>query len=164
MFGFTHLTIRFVDRDMFMRYRGGGIGHTYMRAIEEVYENMSRERSHHKERYRKGTQLDKDTPMDVDDTDGADKGEAETAGSRAGQGVQPGGQDETSVSATNADRAATPTGDTLYGNGDDDDDDDSDDDDYAPDSDLCSSEISDSDNLDSDESCGDNEPYGFGDL
>ena len=25
---------RFVDRDMFMRYRGGGVGHLYMRAIE----------------------------------------------------------------------------------------------------------------------------------
>ena len=24
----------FVDRDMFMRYRGGGVGHLYMRAIE----------------------------------------------------------------------------------------------------------------------------------
>ena len=25
----------FVDRDMFMRYRGGGVGHIYMRAIEQ---------------------------------------------------------------------------------------------------------------------------------
>ena len=27
--------ISFVDRDMFMRYRGGGVGHKYMRAIEK---------------------------------------------------------------------------------------------------------------------------------
>ena len=27
--------IRFVDRDMFMRHRGGGVGHTYMREIEK---------------------------------------------------------------------------------------------------------------------------------
>jgi len=25
----------FVDRDMFMRYRGGGVGHKYMRTIEQ---------------------------------------------------------------------------------------------------------------------------------
>lgn len=33
---------------MFMRYRGGGIGHKYMRDIEGKYENMSRERLHGK--------------------------------------------------------------------------------------------------------------------
>jgi len=48
----THRAIRFVDRDMFMRYRGSGIGHKYMRKIEEIFENMSRERIHHKERKR----------------------------------------------------------------------------------------------------------------
>jgi len=37
---------------MFMRYRGGGIGHKYMRKIEEIFENMSRERMHHKDRKR----------------------------------------------------------------------------------------------------------------
>ena len=41
--------VRFVDRDMFMCYQGSRIGHTYMREIEEIYENMSRERIHHKE-------------------------------------------------------------------------------------------------------------------
>ena len=46
----THHTIRFDDHDMFMRYRGGGIGHKYMREIEEIYDNMSCERVHHKER------------------------------------------------------------------------------------------------------------------
>ena len=56
---------RFVDRDMFMRFRGGGIGHKYMRAIEKVYENMSRERMHHKEYNRKRAPSDKDA-MDID--------------------------------------------------------------------------------------------------
>ena len=37
---------RFVDRDMFMRYRGGGIGHKYMREVESKYENMAIERVH----------------------------------------------------------------------------------------------------------------------
>jgi len=41
------LAIRFVDRDMFMRYRGGGIGHKYMREVEAKYENMSLERDHY---------------------------------------------------------------------------------------------------------------------
>jgi hypothetical protein len=40
--------VRFVDRDMFMRYRGGGIGHKYMREVELKYENMSIKRSHTK--------------------------------------------------------------------------------------------------------------------
>lgn len=31
---------------MFMRYRGGGIGHKYMRDIEERFENMAVERIH----------------------------------------------------------------------------------------------------------------------
>lgn len=39
-------TVRFVDRDMFMRYRGGGIGHKYMREVEAKHENMSLKRSH----------------------------------------------------------------------------------------------------------------------
>lgn len=34
---------------MFMRYRGGGIGHKYMREIESKFENMSRERLHGKQ-------------------------------------------------------------------------------------------------------------------
>lgn len=46
MVAHTHISIRFVDRDMFMRYRGGGIGHKYMREVEEKYENMSLERVH----------------------------------------------------------------------------------------------------------------------
>lgn len=51
---------------MFMRYRGGGVGHRYMRAIEAVCENMARERTHHKERKRTHAPPSKDA-MDVDD-------------------------------------------------------------------------------------------------
>ena len=41
--------VRFINCDIFMCYRGGRIGHTYMWEIEEIYGNMSRERIHHKE-------------------------------------------------------------------------------------------------------------------
>jgi len=58
-----------------MRYRGGGIGHKYMRAIEEVYENMTRERTHHKEYKRKHVPPDEDA-MDVDGAS-ASEGELE---------------------------------------------------------------------------------------
>ena len=37
---------RFVDRDMFMRYRGGGVGHKYMREVETKHENMLLDRTH----------------------------------------------------------------------------------------------------------------------
>ena len=56
---------RFVDRDMFMRYRGSGIGHKYMQAIEEVYENMSRERTHQREHRRRQAPSGRDA-MDID--------------------------------------------------------------------------------------------------
>ena len=62
---------------MFMRYRGGGIGHTYMRAIEQVYKNMSRERIHHKAPKRKDVPPDKDAPMGVDGINGIDNDEGE---------------------------------------------------------------------------------------
>ena len=41
---------RFVDHDMFVRYRGGGLGHKYMWKVEVKYENMLRERLHGKQR------------------------------------------------------------------------------------------------------------------
>ena len=139
----TPPTCRFVDRDMFMRYRGGGIGHKYMRVIEDLYENMSRERIHHKESRRGGVRSGGEaTPMDMDD---ADDGDGE------GEGDHPGSQDK---SQTTQPRGAA----------DDDDDSDEDDDDYNPDSDESrSSGISDSDDLDSDEDCG-YESHGMGDL
>jgi len=92
---------------MFMRYRGGGIGHMYMRAIEQIYENMSRERNHHKTDKRKSTRPNKDVPIG-DDEDGM--------------------EDETPATATNIGGVETLTGDAL----DDDSDDNSE---YFPDSD-----------------------------
>lgn len=65
----VHHTARFVDRDMFMRYRGGGIGHRYMREIEEIYENMFRERMHHKEYRRASSSTD---PADTVNDSGSD--------------------------------------------------------------------------------------------
>ena len=44
--GLTHSHIRFVDRNMFMRYHGGGIGHVYMRKVEMKYENMTLKHTH----------------------------------------------------------------------------------------------------------------------
>ena len=71
--GFTHLLAvdlpsltssdRFVDQDMFMRYRGGGVGHTYMRDIEVKYENMSIKRNHWKSR----SKPPQGNSMDIDD-------------------------------------------------------------------------------------------------
>lgn len=59
-----------------MRYRAGGIGHKYMRVIEETYENMSRERTHHKEHKRKDVPsrdvMDVDNESAVDDEQEAD--------------------------------------------------------------------------------------------
>lgn len=61
-----------------MRYRGGGIGHKYMRQIEEIYENMSRERVHHKERKRQHSPSSNDTmdtsSMGATDADGTNSG------------------------------------------------------------------------------------------
>ena len=130
---------------MFMRYRGSGIGHTYMRAIEQVYENMSRERIHHKVRKRKDAQPNEDAPMGVDGADSAagdsDKNDDDddwdrTVDSQAGQDAGP------PVSVEDEDE----------------------DGEYVPSSDPCSSGVSDSDDLDSDENDGDYEPYGLGDL
>lgn len=50
-----------------MRYQGGGIGHKYMREIEELYENMSRERDHHKER--RGAPVPTDTAAVINSDD-----------------------------------------------------------------------------------------------
>ena len=130
---------------MFMRYRGGGIGHTYMRAIEQVYENMSRERIHHKAPKRK------DAPMGIDGIDGIDDDEGESEG-----------EDEAPTAATGTSRAAILAGDAL--NKDDDDSKGDEDNEYLPNSDSYSSGISNSDDLDSDENGGGYESYELGDL
>ena len=143
---------------MFMRYRGGGIGHKYMRAIEELYENMSRERIHYKERKRKHTQPDKDTPMDDNDSDnGDDKTEGEAPGSQASRDTH----ETSATTAANTNGASNLMGDTPGDDKHSDDDDDDDDD--ILESDSRSSGISDSDDLDSNESCGGYESYGLGD-
>ena len=124
-----------------MRYRGGGIGHKYMRAIETGYENMSRERIHHKERRRAARS--QETTMDTNDTEGTNidnsdsEGEAEAPVHRAGQDMRAGGRGRDASNNNNNDSG-----------GDDDDDEDYE---YVPASDESgSSGISDSDELDSD--------------
>ena len=52
-----------------MRYRGGGVGHKYMREIEAKYENMSRERLHGKQR---------PTPTRANDMDAGDASDSDS--------------------------------------------------------------------------------------
>ena len=139
---------------MFMRYRGGGIGHKYMRAIEEKYENMSRERGHHKVRKR-NTQMDKGTPMDVI---GEGEGGSGVNHSQANQDPGP----DTSDEASEGEAFVTFIEAIL----DDSDDNDDDDDEYIPDLDLGSdsSGTSDSDDLYSDEDDEGYESYGLADF
>jgi len=121
-----------------------------MRAIEEVYENMSRKRIHHKVSKRKDVPPDKDAPMGTDGADGTDDNEGE-------------GEDGAPMAATGTDGAAILAGDVLSGNDDDSEGDDNEE--YLPDSgDSYSSGISDSDNLDSDENGGGYESYELGGL
>jgi len=58
---------------MFMRYRGGGVGHKYMREIEVKYENMSLECSHWNPRPKPPRGGDTSAPADD-----ASSGEEET--------------------------------------------------------------------------------------
>jgi hypothetical protein len=145
---------------MFMRYRGGGIGHKYMRAIEEIYENMSRERTHHKERKR--APPDKDA-MDVDNESASDNGrepEAFTqpqADQHAGPSKPTGTSDGHGVSGGGEGSSADKSEGEEEGEGEDDDEE------YAPGSDSDSSEVDDSDDVASDGGRQD-ESYGFGDL
>jgi hypothetical protein len=75
---------RFVDRDMFMHYRGGGVGHKYMQEIEAKHKNMSLERNHWY--YSSKTQAQVDG-MDVDTGGGGgDEGPKST--------MQPGGLED----------------------------------------------------------------------
>jgi hypothetical protein len=144
---------RFVDRDIFMRYRGGGIGHKYMRAIEGVYENFSRERTHHKEYKHKHAPSDGDA-MDVDDeSPGGDEREPEmpTQSQASPFGVDGGSGDESNNGDDGGDRSETD-GNSEDENGEE-----------MPGSDSDPPEASDSDDVDSDGGYQD-EPYGFGDL
>jgi len=131
----THRAIRFVDRDMFMRYRGGGIRHKYMRKIEEIFENMSLERIHHKERKRASSEETFDADP-IDSSDDEPEGSEQTQGAEATEGD--GGVDE---------------------------DDEGDDSDYEPDeADSGGSDSSDSDSGDSESEDEVSETYGLGAL
>jgi len=103
----TARTVRFVDRDMFMRYRGGGIGHRYMREIEDIYENMSRERVHHKE----NKHLSSNDPTNVDTVgdSGSDDDGNETEASQA-----VGGSDSNSNSNSDYSRPGTDSEDSHF--------------------------------------------------
>jgi len=70
---------------MFMRYRGGGIGHKYMREVEAKYENMSRERLHGKQPHReRGPPQETDEPGDASDSDGGPEDPARPGAPRQG--------------------------------------------------------------------------------
>lgn len=80
--------VRFVDRDMFMRYRGGGVGHKYMREVEGKYENMSRERLHGKQRP-KPPRADNANADSENDSGDEPEGTTQPGASQAGQVDKP---------------------------------------------------------------------------
>lgn len=129
---------------MFMRYRGGGIGHKYMREIEEKYENMSRERLHGKQPLK--------PPADNTDADDASNTDSEP-------------EDLTQPGTSQAGRVDEPVSGGLDGDVDGDYSDESDDVDFQPPESHSSG--SDEDQvIDSDEMGSDfgYESYGLGDL
>ena len=89
----AHPHTRFVNHDMFMRYRGGGIGHKYMREVEMKYENMSLKRSH-------GNSHPKPP-----DSDNAGTNNAMSGGESAADGLNPGGTNEDDSGSDNEDHA-----------------------------------------------------------
>jgi len=105
------LSDRFVDRDMFMRYRGGGVGHEYMREIEAKYENMSIERDHWDSRSKPPRDNNTDINMDVDAAGSDDKGPKpdpkQSGNSEGGSGGQrsksAGGSQDGSVNGDDSD-------------------------------------------------------------
>lgn len=123
-----------------MRYRGGGIGHKYMRAIEELYENMSRERTHHEERKRAPSDQD---AMDMDGESASDDEHISTTNERGASGGEGGEGENTSWEDEEVE--------------------DEDDESYVPRSDSNSSEAGDSDDLASEDDY-QGESYGFGDF
>ena len=128
---------------MFMRYRGGGVGHKYMRDIEVKYENMSRERLHGEQpRHAPG-------PHQADDEDN----------DCASDNDEP--RDSNQPSTSHSSRAAELATGSHDGEGGDSLDDESDDEDYtAPSSDDSSSGSDDSDEVLSDV---DYDSYGLAD-
>lgn len=129
---------------MFMRYRGGGIGHKYMRDIEAKYENMSRERLHGKQphgEHRPPRAPNTDEPGGTSDSDGGPE-----------DPTQPGAPHQDGPSTEN------PGSD---GGGNDEDDEGDEDNDYVPSETGSSSDfVADSDEIASDF---DYESYGLAD-
>ena len=126
---------------MFMQYRGGGVGHKYMREIEEKYENMSRERLHGKQR----------PPANNTDTNGANDSDDEPD-----EPAQPGSPHTSSADGPGSEGP----GDDADGNGAESDNGDS----VPPEmhtSDSDEDEVVDSDEMGSDLGY---ESYGLGDL
>ena len=80
------LRIRFVDRNMFMRYRGGGFGHKYMQDIEAKHENMSRERLHGKKPRDKPRPQADNSVSDVSDSDDDSQDGEGSSSSSKGEG------------------------------------------------------------------------------
>lgn len=103
--------LRFVDRDMFMRYRGGGVGHKYMRNIEAKHENMSRERWHGKEPHHKPGPLQADNGVD-DVSDSDDDSEDPAVINDEGEGSDRSDRDEgvEGSDGSDEDRAPSETG------------------------------------------------------
>jgi hypothetical protein len=59
---------------MFMRYRGGGIGHKYMREIETKFENMSRVHLHGKQPHHKPRRAKDQAVESLSDSDDGQQG------------------------------------------------------------------------------------------
>ena len=95
---------------MFMRYRGSGIGHRYMREIEDIYENMSCEQLHHKERKHASSGGPANTNTVDHSDDDNDKHEMEgPTGAQPGQAA--GGDD----SGSESDSEYSPSGTDSQG-------------------------------------------------
>ena len=99
---------------MFMRYRGGGIGHKYMRDVEAKYENMSRKRVHGKPLRSTGTTQANEGADNVDEDEDDVAGEADN---NTGEGK--------------SERSGSGAANPAVG-GEEDDEDDEDDEDYVP--------------------------------
>ena len=151
-----------------MRYRGGGVGHKYMREIEEKFENMSRERLHGKQGPKppQANNVDADSTSNSDDSDEpediAQPGMSQAGTSQAG--MSQAGASQPGVSQ--AGQAGEPAVDEdLGGDPDGNNSDESDDVDYMPtetdSSDSEGDEAADSDDIGSDLGY---DSYGLGDL
>ena len=74
---------------MFMRYRGGGIGHKHMREVEEKYENMSRERLHGKQPRPKPHQTNNANTENTSDSNNEPEDPEQPGMSQGGRAAKP---------------------------------------------------------------------------